>query len=554
MDDQFPFAWLEHPRPDRGLRILADDGSWRLVRYTDFALEVLALAGYLRTLGVRSRQRVAVLTPAPEEFLAAFYALQVLGATAVALPPPIPLQAHGGYLAHVTAILNDISAHHLLIRGVAPEAVARLPGAVGHTLPWPDRLPKAGKPLVYLRSPLPLIQYTSGSTSAPRGVKVPQASLGASLRQISQWLSISPDDSGAFWIPHYHDMGLVAMLAGIANQGDVWLMRPDQFVRNPFAWLRCFGEYGCTITTAPTFGYRLVLRHAARRRVPWRLDRWRAAIVGAERVEPLVLAEFCAVFGPQGFRPEAFLPAYGLAEATLAVTGTPLDAPAAAVLLDGQGLDIGRRPVPRRERSVDAVDLTEFDQPGWLVAAGHPLNGVAVETRDDVGRPLLPGSVGEIWVRSPALGSGYWRTRSTERFTADGLRTGDVGFLYNGQLYVLGRVADRLKVHGVNLYAEDLEERLERRTGARAGSLLVLPDLHGSEQVLTVVWERRRSAAKGLTVENIAAAAQNLVGPHVTVHVYPVSPGGIPRTTSGKPRRFAAWRALRALGSATARA
>lgn len=347
-------------------------------------------------------------------------------------------------------------------------------------------------------------------------------------------------------------MGLVGALTAITHQIDLWLMRPDQFVRNPLAWLACFGEHGCTITAAPNLGYRLALKRAAGKPLPFRFDRWRIAIVGAEPVDAGLLAEFCGVFGPCGFKPEAFRPAYGLAEATLAVTGLPLGTVPTAVRLDTTSLDLGCRPSILEVCRIDGPSA-DFDAPGWLVSAGQPLRGVTIEARDPAGNLLPDETIGEIWVRSPSVGVGYVRLTGRERFTPEGLRTGDAGFLYDGQLYVVGRIADRIKVRGLNVYAEYLEDRIQRRVQLRPGSLVVLPALKGSKQGITVLWERRGPAKnQDPLVSAIAAAAMELVGAGVAVEVRTVPAGGIPRTTSGKPRRFQAWYDLQSGGAGSA--
>lgn len=541
--------WLEQPRDDRGLAVFSDAGTWERVSYREVAGRAFAIAGLLLEHGAGVGQRIGVVTAAPDDFFPAFFATHLVGATIVPLPPPMPLQSREAYCEQIAPILRHCRPHILL---ASRPAAARLAGTgtsrdIGRLVILSRELPHGASIRPHKAPGLSLIQYTSGSTSAPRGVRVLRGQLVAQLRIIDAWLRIdSQHDRGAFWVPHYHDMGLISVLAGIARQGDIMLMRPDQFVRHPLAWLACFGQHGCTVTAAPNLGYRLALRRAHGRRLKLDLSGWHTAIIGSEPIDAGLLAEFVRVFSNYGFRAEAFRPAYGLAEGVLAATGTPRDLAPAAIKVNPESLEFGTRPTILTSRRLDGDAGAELDAPSWLVSVGPPLPGVSIEVRDEDGSLLPEGTVGEIWLRSPSRAEGYFRQRSTHRFTKEGLRTGDVGFVVAGELYVVGRVADRIKVRGRYLYAEHLEERIARRLKLRLDGLLAVPQLAGTSAGVVVLWEVHGPPEQRETqIARIRRTTEDLVGHGIEVRVIPVPPRGIPRTTSGKPRRFLAWRKLR---------
>lgn len=542
---RIPFLeWINSPRSDRGVRFLRDDGRWEYIAYPDLANRSLALAQVLQEEELQPLDRLAVVTPAPQDFFTAFFAAQVIGVTIVPITPPLPIQSRMAYFSHVAPVLRDARPHAILTSPLTASIVAEsLPAERRSRLfVFPDALPLPARSAVHHRPVLSLIQYTSGSTSTPRGVKIPWEKLAAQTRLISDWLNLKHEDGGAFWIPHYHDMGLISCLTAIEHQGNLMIMRPDQFIRNPLEWLACFSEYGATVAAAPNLGYELVLRHWRRKARDLDLSRWHTAIIGAEPVNAHLLTEFIQMFAPAGFRPSTFRPAYGMAEATLAVTGMPRHFSPRAILVDPCCFDIGQRPRVEARRVIDGTEIPEVNGKVWLTSAGRPLGPTAVHTRDEEGNLLPPGAIGEIWVRTPSLGAGYFHRPSGDRFTAAGFRTGDVGFVYEDELYVLGRVADRIKLRGLNIYAEHVEERIRRRVNLRPGSVLVLPGIPGHEQGIVVLWERRGHCEDTAEVRAaIADAARDLLGRAINVDVRLVPPGTIPRTTSGKPRRTAAW-------------
>jgi acyl-CoA synthetase (AMP-forming)/AMP-acid ligase II len=360
---------------------------------------------------------------------------------------------------------------------------------------------------------------------------------------IRTWLGMRPEDQTASWLPLYHDMGLIGcLLTPLVNQSDVWVFRPEQFILTPLRWLECLGARGVQLTVSPSFGFAYVAKHAPPERLEG-LDfsAWRVAICGAERLDPEALRRFAGLLAPYGFRPETFLPAYGLAEATLAVTGVGVDAVPRAVRPRWDTVQLGEPVVVEAEAALTDAEAIG-DGSGWLVGCGEPLLDAEVEVVGDDGVALGDDHVGEIVVRSPAVARGYQGGDDvgTSAFGAAGLRTGDAGFLHGGELYVIGRIGDALKVRGRAIFSEDLEARVCAEAGLAKGRVVVLAGLiEGVESLCALVED-----PPGDWVGAVASLLERELGPEGDVRVMAGPRGTIQRTSSGKPRRRVLWREL----------
>ena len=340
---------------------------------------------------------------------------------------------------------------------------------------------------------------------------------------------MTPEDPTASWLPVHHDMGLIGcLITPIVNESDLWLMKPEQFVRAPLRYLRCFGEHGAMLTAMPNFG----LAYITRRVTPAALQgldfsAWRTVIVGAERLDTAVFERFHEVLAPHGFRRTSLLPAYGLAEGTLAVTGLAADVGWRSVDVRPDSLSIGR-PVAVEPGTGQAV-----------MGCGTPLTDVAVRIVDDDAREVPDGHVGEIVVEAPSVAAGYLTASpSASLTTIDGgrLRTGDVGFFLDGELFVLGRLGDSMKVRGVAVFAEDLEAALVR-AGLPVQRVAVALGVRGSVPTAVVALERPGT--------DWPALAEGVVRPRVDgadIVVTAVPRNAIGRTSSGKPKRRLLWK------------
>ncbi|MEU3502389.1 AMP-binding protein [Streptomyces hundungensis] len=502
-------AWLSAPESALGIHFSTREGGWRHHSYEELAADARRAAGRLVEAGVRRDDVVALALASGPAFVAAFFGALLAGAVPAPLAPePTGRPVTTGHRERMAALLA--AARPRLVVGDAVSG-----GAGVRTLSVAELLapgPEGPAPGEIAPSVCALVQFTSGSSGPARGVRIGWEGLSANLAAIGDWLGVNSASIWASWLPVHHDMGLVGCLLGPVVAGnELWLMRPEDFVRRPLEHLRCFGERGASITATPAFG----LDHLVRRVHAGQLDGLdlsgvKAMVVGAERMAPGLLDRFTALLAPHGFDRAALLPAYGLAEATLAVTGV-------------------RRGDGWRRR-------------GPVVGCGTPLPGTTVRIVDERGRPLPDGAVGEIIVRGPSLGLGHLDDEGAGSRFADGeLRTGDAGFLAAGELYVQGRLGDSVKVRGTRVFAEDLEQSLREAGVLPRGAAVVLGDDPAGPVAVAVIEDdggRRDPAADERVARLLARGA---TGARTVVRVVPR--GSIPWTSSGKPRRRALWHA-----------
>ena len=530
--------WVDAPRADAGLRTLADD-AWTFHPYTDVAALVRGTAAALADAGVRPGDRVAIGDPDPLGFVTGFFGALHAGATPVPLPPRAPRpDEHVGLLA---AILDTARPRVVLAGDGVADAARRATSVAVLVDPPPALAERAAAPL----PDVGLLQFTSGSTGAPRGVQVTSANIAAHTTMTRAWLGWRPEDAAASWLPLHHDMGLIGlMISSLVGQNDLWQLRPEQFLWQPHRWIECFdGPGGAAITAAPTFGY----GYAARRLKPERLEGldlsgWTSAVVGAERLLPAPLHAFAALLAPYGLAATTLRPAYGLAEGTLAVTGSDRRERPRAIRVDWSALRASRPLPPTR---VEDLDAQAADDPEVLLSCGRVLDGLDVRIVDEDGAVVADGVLGEIVVRGATAENTYLGdTEGTAtRFEDGALHTGDAGFLLGDELFVVGRMADSVKVSGQRVYAETIEQRIAAEAGVAAHRCVVVPTPRGDGDGLVVLLEDVDPIA---VRDAVVRAARAIAGPTVDVVVHAVPRDTIARTTSGKPRRRTMWQRVAA--------
>ncbi len=516
---------------------LSESGDASDLSYGDLDRQALTIAARLQQLG-SAGQRALLLYPPGLEFVAAFLGCLYAGVIAVPAYPPasertlprllaIALDARPalalttrellGRLQPLAARLPGLGALSWVVTDEDDEGAADLAGA------WRD--PRSGP------ESLAFLQYTSGSTATPKGVMVSHGNLLHNEEMIRRAFGQSADSIIVGWLPLYHDMGLIGnVLQPLYLGARCILQAPATFLQRPLAWLAAISRYRATTSGAPNFAYDLCVRKIGEeQRAGLDLASWEVAFNGAEPVRPDTLERFAAAFAPQGFRRDAFYPCYGLAEATLFVSGGGKNAPPVVADAGARGLvGCGR---PWMEQRIAVVDPE----------SGHPAG---------------EGQVGEIWISGPSVAQGYWGLpEATERdFRArlagppegpgEGpfLRTGDLGFLRGGELFVTGRLKDLLIVRGRNLYPQDIERTAEESHPAlRPGCGAAFAVEGDGEEWLVVVQEldphRRGEAGVALEALRRAVAEEHEVRVHQAVLV---RAGTIPKTSSGKIQRHAA--------------
>jgi acyl-CoA synthetase (AMP-forming)/AMP-acid ligase II len=495
MDDPTT-KWLYAPRADAGLHFLQDDGTWRTASYEELAGRVWAMAEALIQEGVAG-ERLGLVASTDEDYVVQLFATLVTGGTCVPLPSFMAGQDEPSHRATVKHALET----------ARPAAVLRSAGA-GALDGWPavevpsyHSLP-AAEPKAPVDSQAPIaIQFTTGTTGAPKGVRIGRPAMSASLRAFMEVLPMSRDERGAMWLPLSY---LGVMLPSPAYQTDLLLLTPLQFYEDPARWLRCFGTMGCTLGSAPTFGYSHIRNRVDPESVAdCRFDGWRAAVIAAEPPRTGDLDAFIDAFGPLGFRREAFCPAYGLSEAALSVTQAP----------------VGRGPVVHPGQQ----------GPSAIVGSGVLVPGCRVAIRLADGTDAPEGVTGEIVVGGETLADGYEPGEDFGEWVA----TGDAGCMYDGELFVVGRVADSFQYLGERYFAPDAEAKIQARTrGALA--VAVVPS-RAAGVGITVVVESTEEWPPPRADEEAEAVSALFDG--IEVDLLVVAPGGIPRTPGGKPQR-----------------
>jgi 1-acyl-sn-glycerol-3-phosphate acyltransferase len=393
-------------------------------------------------------------------------------------------------------------------------------------------------------SDIALLQYTSGSTGDPKGVVLTHANLLANMRAVGEAVQLGPGDVGVSWLPLYHDMGLIGAWLTLLHYGiPLAVMSPLAFLTRPERWLQAFQKHGGTISAAPNFAYELCVRKIADKDIQGvDLSAWRAALNGAEPVNPETLERFANRFASHGFRREAQLPVYGLAEASLAVTVPPLDR---GPLIDR----VERETFASQGRAVPAV--AEDETAIAFVSSGRPIPRHEVRIVDDRGSEVADRTEGFLWFRGPSATSGYYRNpAATETLFPMGVaaakeeyawvNSGDRAYRAEGEIYVTGRVKDIIIKGGRNLYPHEVEELAARAEGIRKGCIVAfgLKDAgSGTEKLVVVAETRERDAARrGVILSAITDLVTGGLGlPPDRVELIP--PGSIPKTSSGKLRR-----------------
>ncbi|MGQ9367583.1 amino acid adenylation domain-containing protein [Azospirillum sp. ST 5-10] len=481
--------------------------------------------------------RALLLLPSGLAFVEAFYGCLFAGVVAVPAYPPESLRPH--HVARLRTIVDDAAAAVILTDGASVDALAPLfPGqAVLAVDSLPDGLADDWRRPPLDPDSIAFLQYTSGSTSAPKGVQVSHGNLVANERLIRDGFGIGRDDTVLSWLPLFHDMGLIGgLLQPVFTGAACVLMAPAAFLERPVRWLEAIGREGATVSGGPDFAFRLCVERIADPALAGLdLGGWRVAFSGSEPIRPDTLDAFAARFAPAGFRSESFFACYGLAEATLFVSG-------------------GRRGGGIERLRCDAAALADrrlaAGDDAVLVSCGRPQPGHAVRIVDpETAAPLPEGRVGEVWTAGPSVARGYWRNApaTAAAFVAFGgrtwLRTGDLGVLHGGQLCIAGRLKDMLIIRGQNLYPQDLERAVEERVaGVRKGRVAAFPVEHDGREAIGVAAEAGRGALRGDGARHLAEAVGRAVAEvsgEAPALVALLNPGGLPRTTSGKLQRSA---------------
>ncbi|MCG7757708.1 MAG: fatty acyl-AMP ligase [Nitrosomonas sp.] len=515
-----------------------------ILPYSALRHNARTLARRLSGFNLPRGSRVAIVADTSPEFVELFFACRYAGLVPFAMPIPVNLGSHAIYVQQLRGMLESSQASIALANidyfGFLEEAVA----GVTH-IQWagtPGKLSELSELDVELQPNHPdetaYLQFTSGSTRTPRGVIITERALMCNLQGIVRnGLEIKPDDRSASWLPFYHDMGLVGLvLAPMVTQISVDYLATRDFAIRPLQWLRLISRNRCTVAFSQPFGLKLcTLRVRESDLKELDLSSWRAAGIGAEMIRPETLRNFAEKFASAGFDGNAFLPCYGLAESTLAVTFSKIGEGCKSIQVDSKTL-IDKRMAVRLQ--ADGRKQNEF------VNCGQPLPGHIVKIVDEDGQQLSEMMVGSVLVHGDSVMTGYYNNpEETNKALKSGnwLDTGDIGFLFEGDLYITGRRTDVIIVNGRNIRAQDIEELAEQQPEVRSreASAFGVNDEDGTTTIVLVIECRLTSVAER---QSLTTRLQQLVymafGVNCVVELVP--PHTLPRTSSGKLSRFAA--------------
>ncbi len=550
--------WRALHQPDQVVYTFLLDGETEEAHltYADLDRKARAIGALLQGLGMYGQRALLLYLPGLE-FIAGFFGCLYAGVVAVPVYPPQPARLDRT-LPRLRATVNDAQPTTMLtsstllsltqsIREQAPDLQA-LHWLATDTID--SNLAEQWQQPLLDSTSLAFFQYTSGSTTVPRGVMLTHGNLLCNLSLIQRSFESSPETRGLFWVPLYHDLGLIGgVLEPLYCGCNTILMSPLAFLQRPFRWLRAISRNRVTCSGAPNFAYDLCVRRITpEQRATLDLSSWDLAFTCAEPIHYETLELFATTFASCGFRREAFYPCYGLAEATLIASGGLKAAPSVTFTVQQAALE-HNRVVAASQEDVGTRTLVGCGQS----LGGHKIVIVHPETLDR----CPPSEVGEIWISGPSVGQGYWnRPGDTEHTfrayladTGEGpfLRTGDLGFLKDGELFITGRLKDLIIIDGDNYYPQDIEQTVEQsHPSLRPGCCAAFSVVVEGEERLVIMAEVERhylpKQGQSPNVEGVIQAIRRAVAEYHELRIYAVSllkPGSIPKTSSGKIQRHA---------------
>ncbi|HTJ62761.1 MAG TPA: fatty acyl-AMP ligase [Alphaproteobacteria bacterium] len=510
--------------------------------YRDLKEQARSLARRMLRSGLVAGDRVAMLAETDGNFLRAFFACQYAGLVAVPLPLPVAFGGRSGYVEHLRLMLAVANAAAILspppFLDMVRESAEAFDSLRIGTFDLFDAVPDDGSDLPTIgQDSLSYLQFSSGSTRSPAGIAVTQRALMANLHGIARdGLQIHAEDRCVSWLPFYHDMGLVGfLLAPVATQVPVDYIATREFARRPLVWPTIIARNGGTLSYSPSFGYDLCARRMKDGALAdLDLSSWRVAGIGGDMIRPNVLSRFAEAFQSCGFRKEAFVASYGMAEATLGITFAPLNR---GIELDNIDLDL----LEQEAHAVPVANEDEDARTRAFVLCGQVLPGHEVEIRSANGTSLPDRKIGRIMFRGPSLMREYFNSHEETARVLGGdgwLDTGDLGFLLDGALVVTGRSKDLILANGRNIWPQDLEWLVEHDiAGVRNGDVAAFSvDRAEAEDIVLLVQCRvTDEAARESLRQAVADTVRAAVGVNCSVVLVPHN--SLPQTSSGKLSR-----------------
>ena len=516
----------------------------RAYPYAELRADALANARRFMAMGLKKGDRVAMVAETGAEFAACFFGAIYAGLWPVPLPLPTSFGGRDAYVQQLLVMLGSSDPQLFLypteLADYASEAAATH-GVEGRDWTTLSDLPEAeGEFPAAREDEIAYLQYSSGSTRFPHGVAITHRALLDNLHAHGLGTQLQPNDRCISWLPWYHDMGLVGcMLSPLANQVSVDYLKTEDFARRPLAWLDLISRNpGNSLSYSPTFGYDICSRRMSsvtKASDRFDLSRWRIAGNGADMIRPDVMQAFVDSFADAGFKAQSFCPSYGLAEATLAVSIMPPGEGIRVELVEESELSGAGTPEQERPRRYRAI-----------VNCGKPVTGMVVEIRDADGAILPDRSIGKVFCRGSSVMVGYFRDQESTAacLSDDGwLDTGDMGYLSDGYIFIVGRAKDMIIINGKNHWPQDIEWAVEQLPGFNHGDIAAfsIESETGEEEVAVLVHCRVSDPVERQKLhDTIRDKVRSILGHPAIVELVP--PRTLPRTSSGKLSRAKAKR------------
>lgn len=529
--------------PTKGYTFQDEAGAETPYSFSEIEQKTASIAAGIQQAGLKKGDRIGIIVVEPEQFVLTFLAALRLGVVPVPLYPPLSMGNLDAYAQRTATILKSAGARML----VTSARLQNLLWSQVDLVPSLDRLVRA-EDLVANAAPtypeilpqdIAFLQYTSGSTSDPKGVVVTHSNLVANCSAFMgpHGLDLNPfHDVGVSWLPLYHDMGLIGFVIGPILVGLPIVFIPTiRFIKHPTCWLDTISRHKASASFAPNFAYALVARKAR----PEQLDRWNLSSMrvfgcGAEPINPDTMRAFIEVMSSRcGLRREAILPAYGMAEATLAISFKPVSDHMRTMLVDADRF--------QADGQVEAVDEGFEGAVFEHVSCGTWFPGHEVSSQDPEGKLLPEGVEGELCLRGPSVTPGYFENpEATAAAFKDGwLRTGDLGYILDGEVYVTGRIKDLIILNGRNLHPQSIEWVAAQVEGVRKGNVVAISRPGPASEELVLVLESREAqtdSQKATLIQQVRTRIQQEMG-IVPADVVVLSVGSLPKTSSGKLQR-----------------
>jgi fatty-acyl-CoA synthase len=528
---------------EKGYTFLDNDLTPVEWSFAEVSTEAKRIALCLNRMGLQKGDRVALVLNAPQDFVLSFLGAISAGIMPVPMYPPLVLGRLDNYLDRAAGILRVSGAKAVLttkelIPVLQPvlDRVRTLKNLLDIAVLQQMRGEEAFKELVVQPDEACFLQFTSGSTSEPRGVIVTHRNLVANARAIIKSVEINPDhDRAVSWLPLYHDMGLIGfVITTLVAQIPVVFIPTIAFVKHPGVWMETVHKYRGTITFGPNFAFDLATKRALKiPRITPDLSCLRVLGCGAEPINPKTMESFIAAFAPWGLKPNAILPCYGMAEATLGIAFDRVQQSMKKLVIDRKAYEeiSIARPIASDEEPLDPKNRFE------LVSCGRTFPDHEVKIVDEKGRLLSEGQVGEIVFRGPSVTPGYFQNAEATRQLLKGgwLHTGDLGFILDGDLYVSGRQKDLVIINGRNYPPQAIEWIIEEIAGIRKGSVVAF-SVNGDATEKLIIIAETTMTDHGELARTIGEQVRSAFS--LSVHkVVLVGRGSIPKTSSGKLQR-----------------